>query len=82
MAAAQRADAPLGNACRSQGICRACAVLVLAGEQHLSGPGDLELRMDLAPGWRMACQTRLTSPDSGADVVVWIPAWGGTPESK
>jgi ferredoxin len=80
MAAAQRAGAPLGNACRSQGVCRACAVLVLAGEQHLADASELERRMNLEPGWRMACQTRLASDDSEATVTIWIPAWGGWPE--
>jgi ferredoxin len=79
MAAAQRADAPLGNACRSQGICRACAVLVIEGAQHLDPPGELEQRMGLEPGWRMACQTRAITSDATAEIVIWIPAWGGWP---
>lgn len=82
MAAAQRADVPLGNACRSQGVCRACAVAVLAGEQHLSAPGELEVRMALESGWRMACQTRISSDDSAAEVTIWIPAWGGWPDGR
>ena len=80
MAAAQRAHAPLGNACRAQGICRACAVFVLSGEQHLAGAGELERRMQLEPGWRMACQARVISDALADEVVIWIPAWGGWPE--
>jgi ferredoxin len=82
MAAAQRAGAPLGNACRSQGICRACAVLVLAGEEHLEDPGELEKRMNLESGWRMACQTRMASGDAAAEVTIWTPAWGGWPAGE
>lgn len=81
MAAAQRAGVPLGNACRSQGVCRACTVLVLAGGQHLASPGELERRMNLEQGWRMACQTRVNVDDASAEIVIWIPAWGGWPES-
>lgn len=81
MAAAQRAGAPLGNACRSRGICRACAVLVLAGDEHLDRAGPLERAMQLEPGWRMACQTRVESSVETDTIVIWTPAWGGWPES-
>ncbi len=81
MAAAQRAAVPLGNACRSRGVCRACAVLVLSGAEHLDAPGPLELRFGLEPGWRMACQARVESPDPEAEICLWTPAWGGWPAS-
>lgn len=74
LAAAARAHAPLGNACRAQGICRACAVLVVTGGEQLDAPGELERRMQLAPPWRMACQTRV----SGEGLVeLWTAHWGG-----
>lgn len=76
LAAAARARAPLGNACRARGVCRACAVLVSAGSDLLAPPNALERAMQLEPPWRMACQTRV----SGAgEVVLWTPHWGGAP---
>ena len=77
LAAASRADAPLGNACRGQGVCRACAVRVLVGAELLDDPGPLERQMQLDPGWRMACKTRV-SARTGA-LRLWTPHWG--PES-
>lgn len=77
LAAAARARAPLGNACRGQGVCRACAVLVIDGAQLLDDPGELERRMDLAVPWRMACQTRVVG---SGELELWTPHWGGWPE--
>lgn len=74
LAAASRAAAPLGNACRGQGVCRACAVLVIGGEHLLEPANELERRMQLEPGWRMACQTRVREGDGL--VVLWTPHWG------
>jgi ferredoxin len=79
LAAAARAGAPLGNACRGQGVCRACAVLVIEGAQLLSEPGELERRMGLEQGWRMACQTRVYRPGR---LELWTPHWGGWPEGE
>lgn len=82
MAATQRAQVPLGNACRARGVCRACAVLVLSGAEHLEDPGELErrfgLEVSLGAGWRMACQTRVRG---GGTVELWTPHWGGWPEA-
>jgi ferredoxin len=77
LAAASRASAPLGNACRGQGVCRACAVLVVSGAELLEPAGALEQRMQLEPGWRMACQTHVRG--SGR-VVLWTFHWGGVPQ--
>ncbi|PRQ07271.1 2Fe-2S iron-sulfur cluster-binding protein [Enhygromyxa salina] len=74
LAAAARAKAPLGNACRGQGVCRACAVRVVRGAELLDAPGELERRMQLDPGWRMACKTRVAR---GGQLQLWIPHWGG-----
>ncbi len=74
LAAANRAAAPLGNACRGQGVCRACAVLVITGADLLAPAGELERRMQLPPPWRMACQTRVRA-DAGL-VELWTPHWG------
>lgn len=78
LAAAARAGAPLGNACRGQGVCRACAVLVIDGSRLLDEPGELERAMDLESGWRMACQTRLRA--THGLVRLWTPNWGGWPD--
>jgi len=77
LAAASRASAPLGNACRGQGVCRACAVLVVEGAALLDPPGELERQMQLEPGWRMACQTRVRGR---GHVVLWTFHWGGEPD--
>lgn len=76
LAAASRARAPLGNACRGQGVCRACAVLVVNGAELLEPPGELEQQMQLEPGWRMACQTRVRGR---GHLVLWTFHWGGEP---
>ncbi len=74
LAAASRAEAPLGNACRGQGVCRACAVQVISGTGLLEAPGELERRMTLEQGWRMACQTRVRAGDGLVEL--WTPHWG------
>ncbi len=79
LAAAGRAGAPLGNACRARGVCRACSVLVLAGAELLSPPTPLEQRFGLEQGWRMACLTRVAS---AGEVELWTPGWGGWPDPK
>ena len=76
LAAAARARAPLGNACRGQGVCRACAVLIVEGAQLLDPPGTLERAMRLEAGWRMACKTRAIA---GGELELWTPNWGGEP---
>ena len=76
LAAAARAGAPLGNACRAQGVCRACAVLVVRGAEHLDAPGELERAMQLEPPWRMACQVRVLGE---GEVELWTPHCPRTP---
>ncbi|KIG14764.1 hypothetical protein DB30_06350 [Enhygromyxa salina] len=78
LAAAARAKAPLGNACRGQGVCRACAVRVVSGAQLLDTAGELERQMQLEPGWRMACKTHVQRPGL---LQLWIPHWGGDPSA-
>jgi 2Fe-2S ferredoxin len=77
LAAASRASAPLGNACRGQGVCRACAVLVVEGADLLDPPGELERQMQLEAPWRMACQTRVRGPGR---LRLWTFHWGGDPQ--
>ncbi|MCA9687005.1 MAG: (2Fe-2S)-binding protein, partial [Myxococcales bacterium] len=68
LAAAARAAVPLGNACRGQGVCRACAVLVVRGGEALEPAGELEQRFGLPAPWRMACQTRVRGD---GEVALW-----------
>lgn len=79
LAAAQRASAPLGNACRGQGVCRACAVLVIEGAELLEPAGELEQAMALELGWRMACQTRVRGH---GELSLWTFHWGGDPRQR
>lgn len=78
MAAAARAGAPLGNACRAQGVCRACAVLVVRGADLLDPAGALERGFGLEPPWRMACQARVRG---SGELVLWTANWGGAPDA-
>lgn len=84
LAAANRARLPLGQSCRGQGVCNSCRVRVDGGSRLLSPPTALERRWRLAPGWRLACQTRVLGTASSeasttppeAIVALWCPAWG------
>ena len=76
LAAAARAGAPLGNACRGRGVCRACAVLVVSGAEQLGPAEALERAMELEPPWRMACQTRV---EGEGQIELWTAHWGGWP---
>jgi uncharacterized 2Fe-2S/4Fe-4S cluster protein (DUF4445 family) len=61
--AAMAADLTLSAPCGGLGRCGKCAVRVQSG---VSEPSAAELRRfsadELAEGWRLACQTRLTGP--------------------
>ncbi|MCB9702642.1 MAG: (2Fe-2S)-binding protein [Myxococcales bacterium] len=75
--AINRAGLPLGQSCRGEGICRSCAVQVIAGAAALSPPPPIERRargLDLVGGWRLACQAQVADP--AATLVVWHPSWG------
>lgn len=80
LAAAGRARAPLGNACRGQGVCRACAVLVIHGGEALEPPGALERAMALTWPWRMACQTRVRAAEHIGEIELWTAHWGERPD--
>ena len=72
--AAVRARMRLGRACRGEGVCGACRVRVLAGQENLSPPTDCEVRMarrrPLAADERYACQAHVTG-----DVTVTTSYW-------
>lgn len=88
LAAARRAGAPLGNSCRGRGICRACTVLVVRGDELLCPRRPCEDALGITAPWRMACQARpiVAANDQGEDhdvdegeVVLHCMAWGGDP---
>ena len=72
--AAVRARMHLGRACRGEGICAACRVRVLAGQENLSPITDDEARMSrrkpLAADERYACRAHVTG-----DVTVTTGYW-------
>jgi len=67
---------PLGQSCRGEGVCRSCAVEILAGGDRLTAPSPLERRFGFVDDRRLACQVRLTAADTAALVVVGHPSWG------
>ena len=75
--AINRAGAPLGQSCRGQGVCRACVVTVVHGQEALSPRNEVEARWSVEPECRLACQARVIDPD--AQIVLHSPHWGGDP---
>jgi ferredoxin len=73
---------PLGQSCRGEGVCRSCAVDVLAGDDQLGAASPLERRFGHAGARRLACQARLPAPASAARVVVGHPSWGRPPQAS
>jgi chlorosome envelope protein I len=72
--AINRAGAPLGQSCRGQGVCRACVVTVVDGQEALSPRNEVEARWLVEPGRRLACQARVVGD---AQIVLHSPHWGG-----
>lgn len=75
---------PLGQSCRGEGVCRSCAVDILAGDELLGPRTAIELRGRRGapaspPGVRLACQARLPAPGAVSSVVVGHLAWGRWP---
>lgn len=67
---------PLGQSCRGEGVCRSCAVEILAGDDALTAPSPLERRFGFVDARRLACQVRLLAAHAASRVVVGNPAWG------
>lgn len=59
--AARRARLPLGSSCRGVGVCVACRVKVVDGEQNLSPREEIE-EVRLPRGERLACLARVHGP--------------------
>jgi len=72
--AAVRSRMHLGRACRGAGVCAACRVRVLAGQENLAPPTPEEARMarrrPLEPDERYACQAHVVG-----DVTVTTAYW-------
>jgi ferredoxin len=51
-----RARLPIGRSCRGVGICAACRVFVVEGEQHVEPMDEIEA---LAEHERYACRARI-----------------------
>jgi|GEM_PF-6004874 len=75
--AANLAQAPIGQACSGEGVCRSCVVTVLDGARYLTDLTPMEHRWRMTSATRLACQACIT-PDAPehARVAVFCPAWG------
>lgn len=67
---------PLGQSCRGEGVCRSCAVEILASDDGLTAPSPLERRFGFVDARRLACQVRLPAADAAVRMVIAHPAWG------
>ena len=74
IAAANRADVPIGQSCNGDGICGWCRVKVLKGMENLTPPSALERKLMSAcafgPDERAACMARVSG-----DVAVTTGYW-------
>ncbi len=60
--AAETAGVPLASSCRGRGVCDACRVSVVVGEENLSAPSAREETAPLEPRERLACQAYVRGP--------------------
>jgi len=74
IAAANRADVPIGQSCGGDGICGWCRVKVVHGMENLSVPTTLERRLmtacGFAPDERAACLAKVAG-----DITVTTGYW-------
>ena len=74
VAAANRADVPIGQSCNGDGVCGWCRVKVLRGMENLTPPSPHERKLmtacAFAPDERAACMARV-----GGDVTVTTGYW-------
>lgn len=77
--AVRHAGLPLGQSCRGEGMCRSCAVTILADAAQLGELSPLERRFGYEDARRLACQVRLPAPGAAARVVIGHMAWGRPP---
>jgi ferredoxin len=60
--AARRAGLPVASSCRGVGVCDACRVRVIAGDEGLGPRTPAEEKRQLGPDERMACQAVVDGP--------------------
>lgn len=82
LAAVRQAGLPLGQSCRGEGVCRSCAVDIVAGAERLGPLTPLERRFEFHAERRLACQAGLPSAHTDVSVVVTHPAWGRPPPAE
>ncbi|MBL9106916.1 MAG: 2Fe-2S iron-sulfur cluster binding domain-containing protein [Myxococcales bacterium] len=82
LAAVRHAGLPLGQSCRGEGVCRSCAVDIVAGADRLGPLTPLERRFKFSGERRLACQAGLPSAHTDVSVVVTHPAWGRPPPAE
>lgn len=74
VAAANRADVPIGQSCNGDGVCGWCRVKVLRGMENLTPPSAHERKLmtacAFAPDERAACMARVSG-----DVTVTTGYW-------
>jgi len=70
----RRDGVPIPTSCAGKASCGLCRVRVVAGEDHLSPMGPLELRhlgnVYFITKQRLSCQTRLLSDDAEVTVAL------------
>ncbi|MCG3191209.1 MAG: Na(+)-translocating NADH-quinone reductase subunit F [Thermoanaerobaculia bacterium] len=57
--AALSLQAPMEHVCGGSASCTTCRFEVVSGPENLSPPARAELALDLGPGLRLGCQTRI-----------------------
>jgi len=74
IAAANRADVPIGQSCNGDGVCGWCKVRVLKGMENLTPPSAVERKLmascAFAPDERAACMARVSG-----DIAVTTGYW-------
>ena len=74
IAAANRADVPIGQSCNGDGICGWCRVRVVRGMENLAPPSPLERKLmescAFAPDERAACMAKIAG-----DIAVTTGYW-------
>jgi len=71
---AQKLGVEIASECGGMGTCGRCVIRIEKGAEAIAGPTAKELKHNLAPGDRLACQARLI--DTKANVYVFIRDFG------
>ena len=64
--AIQQAHLPIARSCGAVAVCAKCFVTVIEGEENLTPPSPLEIKLiqrdNLPPRTRLACLTKIRGP--------------------